>query len=257
MWLYGIVGPKTSLSTRGKLMHRGTTPSETLETKFITNLCQISRRPGYYGKSNGEWGCCWWGALGEQGHVPSTGSYLRTVQSGSSKWVRWPPFLSVHQGSAVTPWQEHTVWDYHRKAEPWQRACVSFLNAVGAEGHRVESPSPAGHTVSLSRRSLCQFHLYLFTNNLPPLTYMTHEYVCICYGNQFSKNMYIISDKRQNSVEEILKILLALFRDSWILHTDRKKPWRAGWYRRLLGRRGQNKEGILVKNSWLWQGHLP
>lgn len=100
MWLYGIVGPKTSLSTRGKLMHRGTTPSETLETKFITNLCQISRRPGYYGKSNGEQGCCWWGALG------TCAKHRRFLPSHSSIWVikmsevttipQCPPRISCH-----------------------------------------------------------------------------------------------------------------------------------------------------------------
>lgn len=70
------------------------------------------------------------------------------------------------------------------------------------------------------------------------------------------------SVKKQNSTEYILKILLALFSDSWV----RQHPiWQTEWsskelhkVRGFIGRREQNKEIIPGKKvGWLLQGSFP
>lgn len=83
--------------------------------------------------------------------------------------------------------------------------CVLFLNVVSAERYRVGSPSSAGHRV-LSPEGICTFSPVL----CPPYIYDTYVYVYMLLG-PFSQNIYIISIKRQNLTEYVLKNFLAVF----------------------------------------------
>lgn len=82
--------------------------------------------------------------------------------------------------------------------------CVLFLNVVSAERYRVGSPSSAGHRV-LSPEASVPFHHYS-----APYIYDTYVYVYMLLG-PFSQNIYIISIKRQNLTEYVLKNFLAVF----------------------------------------------